>query len=243
MIRRHIPNFLTLMNLLMGCMALVMVFRHDFALTAIFVSLAAIFDFFDGLAARALKVTSAIGKELDSLCDVVSFGVVPGFVMYHMITFEVGSRMLQPNPNHPAFYLAWLAFLIPLLSAFRLAKFNLDQRQSYGFIGLPTPANALVIIFFPLAIKSTVFPALRSFFSQPIVLAILCIVFSTLLISNLHLMAFKFKNLSWRQNKIKFIFLIITFLALALLRFWTAPFLLLIYLTLSRLEKNQNPAT
>lgn len=243
MIKRNIPNFFTLMNLLMGCFALVMVFRHDFSLTAIFVLAAALFDFVDGFVARALHVTSPLGKELDSLCDMVSFGLVPGFVMYHMISFSVGSRMLQPDPNHPAFYLAWSAFFIPLMSAWRLAKFNLDHRQSFGFIGLPTPANALVIVFLPLALKSDSFPALADFISEPVVLSMISLALSVLLVSNVSLMAMKFKSYVWRENKFKYLFLIVLLASVLLLKFWSAPFLLLIYITLSRFEKNENPTT
>lgn len=243
MIKRNFPNLLTLMNLLMGCFALVMVFRHDFLLTAVFVSLAAVFDFLDGLLARLLGVTSAIGKELDSLCDIVSFGVVPGFVMYHIISFEVGIRMTQPDQANPSFYLAWSAFLIPLFSALRLARFNTDQRQSYGFIGLPTPANALVVSFFPLALKSETFPVLSALFSNPLFLALFSIVLSLLLVSNFPLMALKFRTFDWTTNRIKYLFLAMVLLSIVFLKFWSAPFLLLIYLTLSGLEKNQNSAT
>ena len=240
MIKRNLPNFVTLLNLLMGCFALVMVFRHDFLLTAVFVSLAAVFDFLDGLLARALKVSSAIGKELDSLCDIVSFGVVPGFVMYHMISFEVGMRSAQQN--NLTFYLAWSGFLIPLMSAVRLAKFNIDLRQSYGFVGLPTPANALVVTFLPLALKSEKFPLLESVLSQPIALAIIASLLSLFLVSGFPLMAFKFRTFKWSENKIKFLFLGIVFLAIPLLKYWSAPFLLLIYITLSFIDKNENPS-
>jgi CDP-diacylglycerol--serine O-phosphatidyltransferase len=129
------------------------------------------------------------------------------------------------------------------MSAWRLAKFNLDHRQSFGFIGLPTPANALVIVFLPLALKSDSFPALADFISEPVVLSMISLALSVLLVSNVSLMAMKFKSFVWRENKFKYLFLIVLLASVLLLKFWSAPFLLLIYITLSRFEKNEYPST
>jgi len=170
--KRNIPNAITCGNLLCGCFAIVKCFEGDLVLAAYLVCLAAILDFFDGFAARLLKVSSPIGKDLDSLADMVTFGVVPGVMMYNMIysVLPNSSEMLslidvldQPNdiggkPNFQWYakqynYLPYIAFLIPAFSAIRLAKFNNDTRQAQSFIGLPTPANAIFICSLPLFVK------------------------------------------------------------------------------------------
>jgi CDP-diacylglycerol--serine O-phosphatidyltransferase len=127
------------------------------------------------------------------------------------------------------------------MSAFRLAKFNLDQRQSFGFRGLPTPANALVIVFLPLATNSEQFPFWSNLFSEPWVLTFVTLLLSWLLISDLPLMAMKFKSFSWQDNKVKYLFILFMICSVMFLRFWAAPFLLLIYITLSQFEKKENP--
>ena len=145
---------LTLLNLLCGCLAIISTFHKSFELTAILLIMAAVFDFFDGFAARLLGVHSELGKQLDSLADMVTFGVVPGFVMYQLIIYAIGSGAAYLGPDEPVWYLAYAGMLIPLFSAYRLAKFNIDTRQSDQFIGLPTPANALLISFLPLLIAA-----------------------------------------------------------------------------------------
>ena len=136
-IKRNIPNAITCLNLLFGCIAIVYVFHNRLTDASWMIIFAAIADFFDGMAARLLKVSSPIGKELDSLADMVSFGVAPGMIIYELI---------GTSPYN------WIGLLIPVFAAIRLAKFNIDTRQTFYFIGLPTPANALFIASFPLII-------------------------------------------------------------------------------------------
>ncbi len=144
-IKKHIPNAITCCNLLCGCLALVQAFEGNLVYAAYLVGMGAIFDFFDGFAARMLKVSSPIGKDLDSLTDMVTFGVVPGIVMYKLILKTVFFQDGISQASGNLYYLSYTAFLIPIFSAIRLAKFNNDARQSDSFIGLPTPANAIFI--------------------------------------------------------------------------------------------------
>ena len=144
-IKAQIPNLFTMLNLFCGCVALVMVSENNFAWSFFFVSLGIFFDFFDGFFARKFDVAGPLGVQLDSLADMVTSGVVPGFVMLCLLS----------NSNHSAFhYLPYLGFLITLGACYRLAKFNIDERQSDSFIGLPTPANALFITSLPLVITN-----------------------------------------------------------------------------------------
>ena len=138
-IKSHIPNILTLANLFCGILAIKVGFSEHYFLAAFFVVLGAFFDFLDGFAARLLKVQGELGKQLDSFADMVTFGVAPGVVMYSFLS----SFILDS-------YIPYISFVIPLLSAVRLAKFNIDSNQSDKFIGLPTPANALFFVFIPL---------------------------------------------------------------------------------------------
>lgn len=175
------------------------------------------FDFFDGFAARLLRISSPIGKELDSLADVVSFGALPALFMYQAIVLE-----------SPFSYLPYVALLIAVFSAVRLAIFNLDETQSDSFKGLPTPANAIFITALPF-LPSPVYDIVYS----PVVLPIICILFSLLLVSRIELFALKFKNFSWTDNKVRFTFLVLSVLLLAILQWAALPFIILSYIALS----------
>lgn len=215
-IARHLPNLLTSCNLLCGCFGIVAAMEGQPFYAAFFVWVAGLFDFFDGFAARALNVSSSIGKELDSLADVVSFGVVPAFVMFRMWPSEAGE------------YWPYLSFLIVVFSAIRLAIFNIDETQRDSFKGLPTPANALLITALPLQ-ESLVTPWL----TIPIVLLAIIVVSSFLLVSRIELFALKFKNFSWKENKIRFVFLLLTIALLAVLKLAAIPLIILMYIGLS----------
>lgn len=143
-IKKNIPNAITCCNLLCGCLAIIQATNGNLLWAAYLVGMAAVFDFFDGFAARLLKVSSPIGKDLDSLADMVTFGVVPGIVMFKMIRLGLrldkeGFDLIEENP-----WITYIVFMIPIFSALRLAKFNHDTRQTEAFIGLPTPANAIM---------------------------------------------------------------------------------------------------
>ncbi|MEP2771078.1 MAG: CDP-diacylglycerol--serine O-phosphatidyltransferase [Fulvivirga sp.] len=212
--KKHIPNFLTSCNLAAGCVAIVLAFEGQVELAVYLIWLAMIFDFFDGLAARALKVSSPIGKELDSLADMVSFGVVPAVVLYQLM----GEAQF-----------ALIAFVVTIFSALRLAKFNTDDNQQTDFIGLPTPANALFL-------TSLVFinpEGYLSFMLNEQVLAITSVIFALLLVSPIRLFSLKFKSMGWRENKIRFIFLATAMSFILVFGFIGLPFTILAYIVLS----------
>lgn len=200
-ITRHIPNTLTCLNLFSGCIACVMAFQFRYDLALLFIVIGATFDFFDGLAARALKAYSNIGKDLDSLADDVSFGVAPSVIMYSLLT-EMTSH------NGMESYASWLpftGFLISVFSALRLAKFNNDTRQTSSFIGLPVPANAL----FWASLVAGSHDFLLTDTLHPLWLVILVCLFSWLLVSEIPMFSLKFKSLRWKENRVTFIFLIV----------------------------------
>ncbi len=215
--KKNIPNVLTSLNLLCGCVGIVSVFENWAIPAAYFIWAAGIFDFFDGFAARLLKVSSPIGKELDSLADMVSFGVLPAVVMYKLIGNATAIE-----------WLPFLAFAIAAFSALRLAIFNIDETQSDSFRGLPTPANALFISGIALLDPSQI-PWL---FETP-GLVIITLVFSLLLVAPFTLFALKFKNYGWKENKIRFTFLLIGVLLLATLNVTAIPIIILLYIVLS----------
>ena len=200
-IKNSIPNTVTCLNLFSGCIACVMAFEARYDLALLFIVLSAVFDFFDGMLARILNAHSIIGKDLDSLADDVSFGVAPS-----LIVFSLFKEMYYPaNMEFLAPYLPYAAFLISVFSALRLAKFNNDTRQTSSFVGLPVPANALFWGSFVVGAHDF----LVSENCHPVYLLITCLsVFRTTGIRNTDV-SLKFKNLSWNDNKISFIFLII----------------------------------
>jgi CDP-diacylglycerol--serine O-phosphatidyltransferase len=220
---RHIPNTLTSLNLLSGAIGIVAVFEGWAAPAAYFVWIACVFDFFDGFTARALKVSSPIGKELDSLADVISFGMLPAVIMY---------SMMKPVVDD---YYSFLAFSIVVFSAIRLAVFNVDETQRESFRGLPTPANALLITALPLQSGW-----MADILSNSWVLVIIILVSSWLLVSPIELFALKFKNYSWKDNKTRYLFLLITLLVLAFFQAQALPLVILIYIGLSLVQKMFN---
>lgn len=218
---RHLPNFLTCCNLLCGCLGIVFCLEGRNVPAAYFVLASGVFDFFDGFAARALKVSSPIGKELDSLADVVSFGILPSFVMYKMIGAVTTNE-----------WLPYFAFLIAVCSALRLAIFNVDETQHDSFKGLNTPANTIFItslIFLPEPVFGWI--------NQEIVLLIITLIFSLLMVSRIDIIAFKFKDFSWKSNKARFTFLPIAVLLLVLMGKAALPFVILFYILFSLVSK------
>ncbi|MGP1623791.1 CDP-diacylglycerol--serine O-phosphatidyltransferase [Bacteroides heparinolyticus] len=199
-ITRHIPNTLTCLNLFSGCIACVMAFEARYEAALGFIILSAAFDFFDGMMARVLNAHSAIGKDLDSLADDISFGVAPS-----LIVFSLFKEMNYPEAMASmASYFPYLAFLPAVFSALRLAKFNNDTRQTSSFVGLPVPANAL----FWASLAAGGHSWLTSDSLYPICLLLLVGLFSWLLVSEIPMFSLKFKNLSWKDNKVSFVFLI-----------------------------------
>jgi CDP-diacylglycerol--serine O-phosphatidyltransferase len=236
-IKKHIPNAITCCNLICGCLAIVQIFEGNLVFAAYLVGLAAIFDFLDGFVARLLHVTSPIGKDLDSLADMVTFGVVPGFVMFQLIRISVLTQ--NPNSTDTTPAIAFFAFIIPVLSAVRLAKFNHDTRQTDSFIGVPTPANAILICSIPLLLEGNHFQLILN----PFTLCLLALVLSLLLVSEIHLFALKFKNFNWRGNEIRFIFLGLSAILLSVLQLIAIPLIIILYILISIVSGFIKPAT
>lgn len=223
-VKVQLPNFITLLNLLSGVVGILWVLEGQLLYGAYFVILSAGFDFLDGFAARLLKVQSDMGKELDSLADVVSFGVLPGILLYSLTKAQTDSQILP-----------YLTLIIPILSAYRLAKFNLDTRQSDRFIGLPTPANALLLSTLPHLVAH--WPELAPWVTSPIALIVIAWATSILLVSELPLIALKFKNSSFADNTYRYTLLCLGAFCFAWLQLAGIPLIIIAYLLLSGAEQ------
>lgn len=226
--KKNIPNFITCMNIICGALSMVMSLHFGFLkLAALFIILAALFDFFDGFTARLLKVQSPMGVDLDSLADVFSFGGAPAMIIFVWLE--------QCVMNLPPFYadnqwvrlLPYLAFLIPAFSAFRLAKFNHDERQHSDFYGLPTPANALFVGFLPLSADKL--PYVNNFWA----ILVLMLVFCVLLVSDLPMFSLKFKHFKWKDNEVRYSFIILAVILFAIFRLGSFPIIILSYILIS----------
>ncbi|PDP60468.1 CDP-diacylglycerol--serine O-phosphatidyltransferase, partial [Prevotella intermedia] len=199
-IKKHIPNTITCCNLVSGCVAIAYAFSGNVELSFTWIIIGAVFDFFDGMSARLLNVSSPIGKELDSLADIVTFGVAPSTILFSELSVMSYPAILEPlRPILP-----FTAYIMAAFSALRLAKFNLDERQALGFIGLPTPANALfwgsLIIGAGKWLEAT--PFMVFFLLGGILIS------SWLMVSEIPMFALKFKEWGWKGNQVKYIFLL-----------------------------------
>lgn len=270
----NIPNLITASNMLCGVFAIILAFAGRIDIAPYFIFLAAVLDFFDGFLARILKQQGELGKQLDSLADMISFGLAPGIII--MITLVVsisGQAVMSQWPvnigggpefenemlssiNWDVFVInwtqqfgdlksiSWLPFtglVIPFFSLFRLAKFNIDTRQSESFIGLPTPANTIFFMAFPLLLAQYGGTTgwehdLIMWLVQPIVLIPIIVIMSVLLVSELPLFALKFKNFKWKGNEIRYVFLISCGILISTLLIWSIPIIVLLYLLLSFIQ-------
>jgi len=232
-IENYIPNFITLMNLFSGILSVYFSMTGDLRLAGLLIFLAAVFDFFDGMAARLLNAKTAIGADLDSLADVVSFGVAPGFILFQMIRLSLGQEFV---PVESPGYLPFVAFVIPLLGALRLAKFNVDEEQSDSFKGLPIPAQAIVIAAFPIIVLRC-FADNPNFYSEMLTNSWFLmgsgIVLSLLMVSDLPMFSLKFSSFSWKENQIRYLFLLLSVALLLFLRMAAIPLIILLYLLIS----------
>ncbi len=223
--KNHIPNAITCANLFSGCIGIVFAFKGELETAAYFVLFSGIFDFFDGMIARLLNVKSEIGKQLDSLADMVSFGFLPGVVMFQLLTLS----------DYQSLYLPYLGFIITIFSALRLAKFNIDERQTEDFIGLNTPMNTLFIVSLPFIAKD--YPGI---IGSSITLIAIVAITSFLLTSEIKIFSFKLSDTSWAKNKMKFIFLVLSLILIGFLKFVAIPFILVLYISLSILHFKAN---
>ena len=239
-LKRHIPNFITSLNLVCGCLSIVAAFNHQLAWSAYFIGMAAILDFLDGMIARLLNVSSEIGKQLDSLADVISFGLAPGIILFQMITVGFAADYIPwGERGWHVLILSSAAFLIPVFSAIRLAKFNIDLRQTDSFIGLPTPANAIFIASLDLILEIQLYKldiAVASLLYNPYVLIGIGGLMSALLVCELPLFSLKFKNIKWKGNQIRYIFILLSLCLLIYFEFLGIPMAIFLYLLLSMIN-------
>ena len=254
--KKQIPNLFTLLNLFFGCIAIVFALQTEtiiiytsneftssfdipekLSYAALFIFVSALVDFLDGLVARFFKVCSEMGKQLDSLADVVSFGVAPGVILYQLLRIS-----FIKDENGMDTSIIWLlpAFILSCASAYRLAKFNLDISQNYGFKGVPTPAVGLLIASFPLMLHyGSGYINITQWLINKWVLYTLIILLSWLMVSKLPIMALKFKDYSIKNNKPKIILVVIAILSAILLKWLAVPVIFIAYIILSLLLKNK----
>ena len=234
-IKKHIPNAITLLNLLSGCIALVYAFDDNLQMAFFWVCMGIFFDFWDGFAARILKVSSPLGVQLDSLADMVTSGVVPGVVMYQMLD-HIQENNAFYNVTEDTFYMKlvpFIGFIITLGSCMRLAKFNIDTRQTDSFIGLPTPANALFVLSIPMILNTTSFDFMQTIFSNPYILVGISIFSAFIMNAELPLFSLKTKNKNLSDNKLTFSFLGICVLLLLFFQYEAIPVIIGFYILLS----------
>ncbi|PWH82786.1 phosphatidylserine synthase [Algibacter marinivivus] len=243
--KKQIPNALTLLNLLCGCIATILAVNSNFVSAAIFVFLGIFFDFFDGFAARKLNVQSELGLQLDSLADMVTSGLVPGIFMYKLLSLTVDMPEISNDWDSIVRFegfkiatLPLLGLLITLASAYRLAQFNIDEDQQGFFKGLPTPANTLLIISIPLIIEFQNSDAINAIILNKWFLIGLTFLSCYLLNSGIKLFALKFKNYSFKDNAIRYVFIILCIVLLIVLQFAAIPIIILLYIIMSVLDNS-----
>ncbi|MBS7255498.1 CDP-alcohol phosphatidyltransferase family protein [Flavobacterium branchiicola] len=225
-IKKHIPNLITLINLFCGCVAVVFISEANYEMAFYMVCLGIFFDFFDGFFARLFKVSSPLGLQLDSLADMVTSGVAPGYVMYTM--FANSGHQLGTNPVIP-----FIGFIVTLGSCYRLANFNIDTRQTDSFIGLPTPASSLFMLSLPLVLKFSDSLMLLEILTNQWVLLVITLGSAYIMNAEIPLFSLKFKKFTFKDNLLQIVFLAISFLCLLLLQFGAIPVIIIIYILLS----------
>ncbi len=242
--KKQIPNLITLLNLLSGCIALVFAVKGHLETATIFVFAGIVFDFFDGLVARALHVQSALGVQLDSLADMVTCGVVPGVFLFQLInmsyTGDWGNwEALQETTGITSWavikivWLPLIGFIFTLAAAFRLANFNLDEDQASSFTGLPVPASTLFVISLPLILFYHNNEMLNNLILNKWFLILVTLVLSVLMNSRIKLFALKFKDLSFKNNALRYTFLLMSIVLLVTMKFMAVPFIVILYIVLS----------
>lgn len=243
-IQKHIPNIFTLSNLTCGILSILYALEGELAIAGYFILAGAFFDVFDGMLARIFKVSGELGKQLDSLADMISFGLAPAIIAFQLLNINIlGQYYFQYVFANGAItnisYLTYIAFLIPLFSALRLARFNIDERQHDSFIGVPTPAVALFFISFPWIMEFQSDHFLVEIISSSYFIIASVIALSLLMVSNIYLLSFKFKNLKWKENKSRFIFILISLILLLQFHFVAIPIIILLYPLVSLIKKTK----
>lgn len=235
--KKHIPNLLTLGNLFCGTVAAILAVKGDFAFAGLFVIIGIIFDFFDGFVARMLRVSGELGKQLDSLADMVTSGVVPGIIMFYLIADKQFGAANFSDEFLAPHYLPFLGLLLTLGAGYRLAKFNIDTRQSESFIGLPTPAMSLFVISLPLILEFSNSEWVQKIITNNYFLITVTFLLTYLMNAELPLFSLKFKDYSIKNNSTKYVFLFISLILILTLQFIAIPLIITSYIILSVLQK------
>lgn len=238
---KQIPNIITSLNLLCGCVAIMFAVSGDLVSASFFAFAGIFLDFFDGLAARVLNAQSQVGLQLDSLADVVTSGVLPGIVMVQLLSEALTGNSLDINTmfNDTSkslsieSYLPFLGLIIAVASAYRLAKFNVDTRQTTSFIGLPVPANTLLILSLPLILNFQASQQITELILTPWFLIIITLVSCVLLNAEIPLFGLKFKTWNFKDNAVRYLFLIASILLLVVLKFIAIPIIIFLYILVS----------
>ena len=240
--RNSVPNSITIISLILSCASIILTFNGEFVQASILIIICTVCDFLDGFTARILKVNNPLGGQLDSLIDMVSFGVAPGLLMFKFIEYLQQQNPVEFLANYP--WILYLTFLIPILSAFRLAKFNIDTRQTKSFIGLAVPAHATfyifaVIVYFNPELPTiiSVAPMIEILFSNPLVMLILTVLLSFMLIAEVPMFSLKVKNLKWSENQTPLTFLFILIGLSILINIAAFPIIILLYISWSIIAK------
>lgn len=246
MIKKQIPNAITLLNLLSGSIAVIFAVQNNLVVAALFVGLGIFFDFFDGLIARALNVKSELGLQLDSLADMVTSGLVPGIVMFQLLRMSMNTspktEMAWTGGEALSIDLPWLALiglLITLASAYRLANFNIDDRQDTSFVGLPTPANTILILSLPIILHFQSTDLAVSLILNEWFLIGLTLFSCFILNAELPLFALKFTNWGFKDNFIRYGFILLSVILLLLFQFLALPIIIILYLLISIIFRNR----
>lgn len=228
---KHIPNAITCCNLLSGCASILLTFTGHLELAGLMIFMAAVFDFFDGFAARLLKAYSPLGAQLDSLCDVVSFGVAPSFIMYHYLNQVVSLELGSVNVA------AFAAFFLAIFAALRLAKFNIDDRQTTSFIGLPTPAMGIFVASLPFTLRHESLAFMGALMTNPFFLFGVVALFSYLMVSEIPFFSLKVKSLKFKENKHLYLVALFAIIKVAIFGLAAIPFVMLFYIIVAMFVK------
>ncbi|MCO5238051.1 MAG: CDP-alcohol phosphatidyltransferase family protein [Chitinophagaceae bacterium] len=251
---KHIPNLFTLLNLVFGCLAVIVILQSGISLIrteegvqmmnmpeqiflgSLFIGLAAVIDFLDGFVARLMKSASEMGKQLDSLADVVSFGVAPGMIIYQFLRLSVAG---EENGLDASFLWLLPALLLPCAAAWRLAKFNIDETQTYSFKGVPTPAAGILVASFPLIFWHSSAAVVSAVFLNKWTWYIIVALLSYLMVSDIPVMSLKFRDYSFKRNIPKWILLVISVALIIGLKWAAVPFIFITYILLSLPRRNK----
>ncbi len=235
-----VPNFITSLNLACGSLAVFFGIEGQLGWAAIFIFAAAVFDFLDGMAARLLQAYSEIGKQLDSLADLVSFGLAPAamlFTMMELTLFEKNQPIFEIEGTPMQWAFLFSVLIVPIAGAFRLAKFNIDDRQTDSFLGLPIPANAIFYASLGLLLEIGTKPEINTIILNRFNLMTAMVLLSALMISEVPMFSLKFKNLKWQDNQLRFVFILLVIAMAVLLKFYAIPLVIISYIVISIIKK------